>query len=220
MAWHSQGQYMGMVSGRDRRVRRGWDTVCGLGSWQDGGDRGTGSRCISPPMGAPATPHSPPQQHWFPRQDRHRSPPTAAQEGSTEGAGEGLQGLYSSHDKQAWYRGAGRGGQGACHRGRRCPSCDLGMGWREEAGGQGRGKRGFARSSSGFTPGWALACGEDRGRGCAGAGAESATSIPQANLPCCLCKSLAGLGSAPGPAGNAQHRYLQSKTELTNITNN
>ena len=70
----------------------------------------------------------------------------------------------------------------------------------------------------GFSPDQAW--GEDRGRGCAGAGAEAATSTPQGNLPFGLCKALAGLGSAPGPTGNAQHRYLQSKTELINITNN
>lgn len=33
---------MGAVSGADRWVRRGWDTMCGLGSGQDGRDRGTG----------------------------------------------------------------------------------------------------------------------------------------------------------------------------------
>lgn len=110
-------------------------------------------------------------------------PRAAAREGSTEGVGEGLQGLYSSQDKQAWYRGAGQGGQGARRRGRRCPSCDLARGSRRTGQGQ---ARGFARSTSGFAPGRALACGEDRGRGCAGAGAEPATSTPQKDFPCCL----------------------------------
>lgn len=57
--------------------------------------------------------------------DRTSQPmlPPAAWESSTEGAGEGLQGLYSSHDKQAQHR-AGR----CCHQGRASPSCDLGAG--------------------------------------------------------------------------------------------
>jgi len=104
-------------------------------------------------MSVPATPQSPPQQQQVPRQDRNHSPPAAVREGSTEGMGEGWQGLYSSHDKQAWCRGAGRGGQGTRHQGRRCPSRDLGVGWRKEAGEQGRSKRGFARSTSGLQPG-------------------------------------------------------------------
>lgn len=53
----------------------------------------------------------------------HTLLPPAAWESSTKGVGEGLQGLYSSHDKQAQHR-AGR----RCHRGRASPSCDLGAG--------------------------------------------------------------------------------------------
>lgn len=45
-------------------------------------------------------PHLPSQQHRL-RQDRQHGLPTTAWEGSTKGGGEGLQGLYSSHNKQA-----------------------------------------------------------------------------------------------------------------------
>lgn len=74
------------------------------------------------------------------------------------------------------------------------------------------GKRGFAQSPA--LPGAGL------GR----MGAEAARG-PGPNKPPPHLKQIFPVAfvnplPAPGPAGSAQHRYLQSKTELTNITNN
>lgn len=107
----SRGGVAQLGSAHRDRVGREDQTPCV--DWAAGRTAGTGSRCISPPTGVPATPHQ------FPRQDRQHCPPAAAQEGSTEGTGEGFQGLYSSHGKQAWCGGDRMGpivgAEGALH---------------------------------------------------------------------------------------------------------
>lgn len=115
---------------------------------------------------------------------------------------EGLQGFYLSHDKQAQHR-AGR----RCHRGRASPSCDLGAG-----------------------TGTAERTGADAAGAEAKPGTPTAYSLspsPQAWLnqllplgDAAFTKPLPSLVPVPILVGNTQHRYLQSKTELTNITNN
>lgn len=149
VVWHSRGQHVGVVLGRHRQERRGQDTVCRPGSWQDSEDRGAGSRCISPPTDAPATP---PHSSSVPQTGQDRQRGQAAPRERARGCRVFIHHMTRRHSA---------GGQDrARHQGRRCPSCDLGMGWRQEAGGQGRGKRGLA-------PGWALVWG-GQGQGLCG----------------------------------------------------
>lgn len=147
--WHSWGQHMGMVPGTGRWVRRAWDTMCGLGSRQDGRNRGTGSGHPTPPSAAalPQTgqaAQSPPPQHG-----------KAAPRVGVKGCRAFIHHTTSRHDTGV-QDGVGRepviGAGGALH---------ATLAWAGERKQEDRaGANGFTQNTSGFTPGWALACGQ------------------------------------------------------------
>lgn len=103
--------------------------------------------------------------------------------------------------------GTAQGAGGRRHRGRSCPSCDLGVGTgtvvrtRAEAAG--------AEAKPAASPAHDLF--------------PASRAQPKQLLPLCnaaLAKPLPSPVPVPIPVGNTWHPYLQSKTELTDITNN
>lgn len=164
--WHSWGQHTGVVSGTDRWVRRGWDTMCELDTRQDCRNRGTGSHHPTPPSAA-ALPQTG-QAAWFPPPQHGKAAPRVG----VRGCRAFIHHTTSRHDT------GGQDGVGTEPVFRAGGALHATLAW---AGKRKQEDRAGVRVALPKTPWVSPQAGHwhvDRGRIHGGAGVESATSTP------------------------------------------